>query len=643
MKMSRDEIRRRKLAHASHLNWMLQQRACMERIVQMSIAGNQEVLVENGDKCGDECLFLPADYRTNADNVGKYRFRVALQANVYAGKLFHLSLLLPHLVTGSNFGIQSMLNGLVAMVKLGEVGPVCRKFLRGVDGGSENNNLASLAMNSMLVHVRRFDIVQQTRLPPSHSHHWLTDGLFSTIEGWMTGKGFHGCATLQELVEYLQMRFSQAKSYSSKRVEINFLIVNFAFTKWFKGHIKEKEVTRIGDPLVWRHTWVAETKTVCVQYKYALSDEGSFEKDEWGPWVKKQIQVEGAELGEVRTMTVLRSDPAGVDLMLSYPSISDDPGPEAWKDEETWKAKKVHADLQSWIFHQHGEAHHRSWAELHRWYRAHPEAQCIPIGDVNCLGPGLVANAHSIPSSTWREMWKVLSLDEDAAVRGSSSASTVASGGPVVAFHPPTSKRVNREALSMSTSLAELNRVRHSGNTARDVAVSVAQDEAAWKCHIAAKLAVKGMIWLIRLRHSEGEFKLGLGRRTFAPSDTQSVVEIEWFERKNKRQQSWGMQPGFKLAIASYDRRRRPVFQRSPEKVSNFCPVIVSLTPKSTPHEPTLLQSCMDAIRMLPIGTEESDSSGSEEEEEEEEGEEACSDESAIEMVPLGKRGRKAA
>jgi hypothetical protein len=49
----------------------------------------------------------------------------------------------------------------------------------------------------------------------------------------------------------------------------------------------------------------------------------------------------------------------------------------------------------------------------------------------------------------------------------------------------------------------------------------------------------------------------------------------------------------------------------------------------------------MDAIRMLPIGTEESDSSGSEEEEEEE-----CSDgsdESAIEMVPLGKRGRKAA
>ena len=274
--MSPQEIRRRKLEYAAHIGWMLQQRKCMERVVQMSIAGNKDVLVENGDKCGDECLYLPADYRTSADNVGLFKFRVALQANVYAGKLFHLSLLLPHLQTGANFGIQSMLEGLVAMIKLGEIGPTCRQFLRGVDGGSENNNLASLAMNSMLVHVRRFDIVQQTRLPPSHSHHWLTDGLFSTIEGWMTGDGFAGCGTLPELVEYLRARFSRAKGYSSKRVEINFLLVNFAYTKWFTGHINHKEVKRIGDPLVWRHTWVPETNAVCVQYKYALSDEGTF-------------------------------------------------------------------------------------------------------------------------------------------------------------------------------------------------------------------------------------------------------------------------------------------------------------------------------------------------------------------------------
>jgi hypothetical protein len=90
----------------------------------------------------------------------------------------------------------------------------------------------------------------------------------------MTGQGFAGCATLPELVEYLTKRFSQASGYASKRVEINFLLVNFAYTKWFKGHVEEKQVTRIGDPLIWRHIWVPETKTVRVQYKYALSDEG---------------------------------------------------------------------------------------------------------------------------------------------------------------------------------------------------------------------------------------------------------------------------------------------------------------------------------------------------------------------------------
>ena len=80
---------------------------------------------------------------------------------------------------------------------------------------------------------------------------------------------------MPELVEYLRSRFSQAKSYKSKRVEINFLLVNFAYTKWFQGHVNDKQVKRIGDPLVWRHTWVPETKSVRVQYKYAVSDEGT--------------------------------------------------------------------------------------------------------------------------------------------------------------------------------------------------------------------------------------------------------------------------------------------------------------------------------------------------------------------------------
>ena len=73
---------------------------------------------------------------------------------------------------------------------------------------------------------------------------------------------------------------------------MNILIANFAIDKWYKGHVKEHKVVRIDDPLVWRHLWVEETQSVLVQYKYSLADEGSFERDEWGPWVEKAVHIE---------------------------------------------------------------------------------------------------------------------------------------------------------------------------------------------------------------------------------------------------------------------------------------------------------------------------------------------------------------
>lgn len=188
---------------------MLRQRYVLETIIQKS--NHEKYLVENADKCGDHCLYLPSSARVSSENVGKYQYRVSLQANVYAGKLFHLSILLPNLVTGENFGITSFLCGLVSMIQMGQVTSKTRFFMRGVDGGSENVNHASLGMNALLVHLRRFDIVQQHRLPPSHSHIHLTDGTFSVIEEWLTGPGFAGCNTLSELIHHLQQKFAKAK------------------------------------------------------------------------------------------------------------------------------------------------------------------------------------------------------------------------------------------------------------------------------------------------------------------------------------------------------------------------------------------------------------------------------------------------
>ena len=206
-----------------------------------SMAHHEGFVVENSDKCGDDCLYLPNTSRLASANQSKYKYRLSLQANVYAGKLYHLCLLLPNLMTGADFGVTSFLAGvsvvhiqclmhathacatysqlpqpshclnprtastyahvgLVRMFQLGEVTNRSRKILRGMDGGSENVNFTGLGMNSLLVkelHRGSITCIQQHRLPPDHSHHWLTDGTFSVIEGWCCHDGFAGCATVR--------------------------------------------------------------------------------------------------------------------------------------------------------------------------------------------------------------------------------------------------------------------------------------------------------------------------------------------------------------------------------------------------------------------------------------------------------------
>ena len=89
------------------------------------------------------------------------------------GKLYNLQFLLPTLFTGGDFGVSSMMAGICRMIDLKEITPARRQFFRGMDGGSENVNYLGLGMNVTLVgKARAFDDLQQSRLPPDHSHHY---------------------------------------------------------------------------------------------------------------------------------------------------------------------------------------------------------------------------------------------------------------------------------------------------------------------------------------------------------------------------------------------------------------------------------------------------------------------------------------
>ena len=596
MKLSHNEIQRRKKAFRDHLQIMYGQRAALERLIQLNVS--YKYLVENADKCGDQCLYLPASQRVSSENVSLYQYRIALQANVYAGKLFHLSLLLPNLTTGANFGITTELCGLVRMIQLGEVTEATRSFMRGVDGGSENINHASLGMNCMLVgpKTRRFDELQQTRLPPGHSHHYLTDGTFAIIEGWMTGAGFAGCDTLAELMAYLQKKFASASGYRDKRVEMSVLIVNFAFTKWFSGHLHMNKVTGIGDPLVWRHQWVEEEKRVLVQYKYLVSDEATFAKDEWGPWEERSISRNNPETGALEMVTVLRSDPAGVQLMASYPEIGDFPGVEEWMDEDKWHFYKVFDGMSKWSFKGgDGTSAKTFWDGMKCWHTSHKDAKSWTIGEPLQLGEGV--SLSTTPTLSWSEMWAIIDLTASPLSSSATSSSNSSSMTTAPSFLDPL-KPLDRDALQSSTDPAELNRVTHPGYTKAEQRAKRVASSTLGESYISENIDKEHALFFIKLGHKEGELAVGIGRRTFnstADEPEKGSYEIEWFERKSK-QHSWGRQPGFKPTRPT----RRKVMQRSLEDIQDFIPLTVQATGyfgKPNDCSFSLTKHCMSALR----------------------------------------------
>ena len=54
-----NEIQALKDEYASHLQWMMKQRRRLEQITHM--ANHEGMIVECSDKCGDDCLYVPAD------------------------------------------------------------------------------------------------------------------------------------------------------------------------------------------------------------------------------------------------------------------------------------------------------------------------------------------------------------------------------------------------------------------------------------------------------------------------------------------------------------------------------------------------------------------------------------------------------
>ena len=314
------------------------------------------------------------------------------------------------------------------------------------------------------------------------------------------------------------------------------------------------------------------------------------------------------ETGKVELVRVLRTVPAGVQIMKSYPDIQNDPGITEWKEDSEWEREKVFGDLLRWQYSElnasNAAAARSRWDSLKRWHRSHPTADTVTVGEPATIGTDELRS----PLLPWADMWTLL---KTFVAHPAPAPATALVPAHAPAAPPAGKKRVDRQQLGASTSAAHVNVVTHPGYSEADQRVALLQGESGQQ-YISQNLTVHGALFLIRLAHAEGELAVGLGRRTFDASVDQegAVYGIQWFERKNKKNHNWGVRPSFCLSVVS--RRPKIAYQTSTEKFSDFLPIAVKTN--GTSDEPALTSDCLTALRAYLQSTQAADASESEEE-----------------------------
>ena len=254
---------------------------------------------EQSDKCGDGCLGLPGGGRISSVNASKFTFNLAVQANLF-GPAINLFFIFPHLKTGTNFGATSFTLTLFNMVQAGLLTKETTDIFRGSDGGAELVSLTNHGVHIMVAR-RTQKIITWGRLPPNHSHEGV-DRFFSWMEGLLTNPANSGCATFWDLLELLKSAHRKSTGYKDTLLNLQVQLVNRNFDRWFEGHINRDQISGVKTPLVYRY--VPDGDDVRVFFKHSLTDKGTFDLDEWGPWKLENVQANDPVTGRVGTRQV---------------------------------------------------------------------------------------------------------------------------------------------------------------------------------------------------------------------------------------------------------------------------------------------------------------------------------------------------
>jgi len=151
-----------------HISDVKAQRARAQQMAQ-ECALRKGLVFEYDDACGSGFLYMPFTPRESAAEASRYKYRFAMQCNLFPGKLLRLSLIPPCVVKGGNFGCTAYFSSLVRMEELGMLE---EENTRQTDSGPDNDCKTTHAFHWSLVHYGVMNRLTWIRLMPKHSHNY---------------------------------------------------------------------------------------------------------------------------------------------------------------------------------------------------------------------------------------------------------------------------------------------------------------------------------------------------------------------------------------------------------------------------------------------------------------------------------------
>eukprot|EP00965_Chrysotila_dentata_P203929 6182032-Pleurochrysis_carterae.AAC.4 len=592
----------------AHLHDMrAERRAAMN--MHQECAGHRAWLFEHDDKCGSIYTHLPCpkgSRETAASTSSRWKYRTAMQANLYPNALLRFSLVPPCVRTGANFGCSAFFASLVRNQELGTLGSV---VYRQTDGGSDSDAVITHVLHWLLVHMGVVDKIVWIRLKSKHLHS-LCDRTFSMLMEKLWGKRGTGpgCADPWDFAAIV----GAAMQNFAGQTEL----------AWNWGNFDWYEV----DSNLPEHGYVL------VRYRRNLlppkDGEPEFLPAEYcdGKWVPK---------------------PEGLLFMLNgrFPDVSVPADVETWKPAKTtsaeglgvddraaasaqlhdqkrnkpWKRTKVFSDIMNYSMLSFSADQQDQWRALNRFHDLYATCDTVPSLPISCAAPPIEAETtstwsmeHGTPIS-WTAAWKKLSWRfkrPHTPQQHSGNASSVQEATATADLQQHGHAAVPRARVSDASVYKGVTGINNPKRSKRKAMRTQQRDERVDAVGLSRDSVSVGELVFVGVPDCfEGELAVGFGRVVASLTEDNEVM-VQWLQRvgvrsdPSQRGYAWTGSPTFVALMEANSRR----VQQNLQPLKDVLPCLAGLTTQSArrysankplPHKNQHIRVTQESITFL--------------------------------------------